>query len=115
MTEPVPLLAFAEDPLASVTLGPNEERIVLDRAVATFSPGAHFWSTIVTRVRMDAGHVHESVEEIREQMRSRGRSAAAWSLGPSATPGDILDQLLALGFGSEVDGRSTVLILDEAP
>ena len=85
---------------------------MLDGAVVTFSPGAHFWSTVVTRVRMDAGQVPAGVDEIRRLMRSRGRSAAAWSLGPSATPVDVLDQLVALGFELEGDVGSRILVLE---
>jgi hypothetical protein len=47
------LLAFAEDPQAFVAIGPDQERIMTERFALTFSPGKHFWSTAVARVRFD--------------------------------------------------------------
>ena len=109
------LLAFAEDPQAYVSLGPHEERIDTGRALVTFTPGEHVWSTHVARVRMDAGHVRGAVKEVRRLMRRRGRSAAAWSLGPSATPGDVVDQLLGVGLTAESDEGSIILVMTAPP
>jgi hypothetical protein len=109
------LLAFAEDPGAFVRNGPDEERVVMDAAVVTFAPGRHFWSTTVTRVRFEDGAVASRLEEVRRLMRERGRSAAAWSIGPSATPREVVSELVALGLDRESPSGSTILLLTHAP
>lgn len=110
------LLVFAEDPGAYVALGPDEERIVTDRFCVTFSPGAHFWSTSVSRVRFRADDdVETGVQEVRDLMSARSRSAAAWTIGPSATPVGLVESLLALGMRAESDEGSLVLVLTEPP
>lgn len=83
------LLAFAEDPQVFVAIGPDQERILSDHFVLTFSPGEHFWSTAVARVRFDVDDVRGGVRKVRELMRRRGCRAAAWTIGPSAAPRDV--------------------------
>ncbi|HEY7399382.1 MAG TPA: hypothetical protein VH989_00635 [Actinomycetota bacterium] len=109
------LVAFAEDPGAFVALGPDEERALTDRACVTFSPGEHFWSTSVERLRFGADEVDEAVAEIHAWMADRGRRAAAWRFGPSTTPPDLRDRLVALGWEPESDEGSTILLLSDAP
>jgi hypothetical protein len=109
------LLAFAEDPQVFVAIGPDQERIMTDRFVLTFSPGEHFWSTGVSRVRFDVGDVRGGVREVRELVRRRGRRAAAWTIGPSATPRDVVPRLLEIGLEPESDEGSVMLVMTEAP
>ena len=109
------LWAFAEDPDAYVALGRDEERISTDRAVVTFEPGDHFWSTRVARVRFADLDVAAELNELQSLMRSRGRRAAAWSIGPSATPGDVVRQLTSLGLERESTTASPILALTEEP
>jgi hypothetical protein len=109
------LLAFAEDPAAYLRVGPDEERVATDRAVLTFSPGAHFWSTQVARVRFGAGDIAAELDGIRSLMRSRERSSAVWSIGPSATPVDVVDQLTSLGVERESADGSSILVLTSEP
>jgi hypothetical protein len=109
------LRAFAEDPSAFVRIGSDEERIKMERAVVTFAPGGHFWSTTVARVRFGAGKVASELDGIRSLMRSRGRMAAAWSIGPSATPADVVPELTALGLEREWPDAIDVIRLRELP
>lgn len=109
------LLEFAEDPDAFLLLGPDEERVVTDRSIVTFSPGAHFWSTTVARVRFGDQDVRTCIAEIRALMRERGRRAAAWSVGPSATPRDVRQRLHAAGLEAESDQADEILVLTEPP
>jgi hypothetical protein len=109
------LLAFAEDPSAFVRIGPDEERINMERAVVTFVPGEHFWSTTVARVRFGGDQVASELDRIRSLMRSRGRMAAAWSIGPSATPADVVSELTALGLERESVTGSSILLLTSEP
>lgn len=112
---PSQLLSFAEDPDAFVAIGPDEERILTDPYCVTFSPGDHFWSTKVQRLRFASDGVEAGVAEIRQLMATRDRSAAAWAVGPSATPQGLLDLLLDMGMESESDEGSVILVLTEAP
>jgi hypothetical protein len=114
MTSPDPLIAFAEDPGASVAIGPDEERILTDRYCVTFSTGEHFWSTLVEQLRFGAD-VDSAVEEVHDLMEARGRHAAAWRVGPSSTPEDLHERLIGVGMESESDEGSMILLLTEQP
>jgi hypothetical protein len=109
------LRAFAEDPGAFVAIGPDEERIRTDRYSLTFTPGEHFWSASVQRLRFGVGEVAGGVAELRGLVADRGRTAAAWTVGPSATPEGLLDLLLAMGMKSESPKGSLMLVLTEPP
>jgi hypothetical protein len=109
------LRAFAEDPGAFVAIGPDEERILTDRYSLTFTPGEHFWSASVQRLRFGVGDVAGGVAEIRGLVADRGRTAAAWTVGPSATPQGLLERLVAMGMKSESDAGSRILVLTEPP
>jgi hypothetical protein len=115
--EPLPgdLRAFAEDPGAFVAIGPDEERILTDRYSVTFTPGGHYWSASVQRLRFGVGEVAGGVAEIRGLVAERGRTAAAWTVGPSATPDGLLELLLAMGMRSESDEGSLMLVLTQPP
>ena len=114
MAEP-DLLAFAEDPQVFVAIGPDQERIMTDRFVLTFSPGEHFWSTGVARVRFDVGDVPGGVREVRDLVRRGGRRTAAWTIGPSATPRDVVPRLLEIGLEPESDEGSVMLVMADPP
>ena len=109
------LRAFAEDPGAFVAIGPDEERILTNRYSVTFTPGEHFWSVSVQRLRFGVDDVAGGVAEIRGLVADRGRNAAAWTVGPSATPDGLLELLLAMGMRSESDAGSLMLVLSEPP
>jgi GNAT superfamily N-acetyltransferase len=106
--------AFAEDARALVAIGPGEERIDLGAAVITSSPGSHYWSTGVARVRFDED-VSDGLARVRDAIRGRGRSSAAWTIGGSATPTGVVDRLVALGLDEEPGGGSLVMIVDAPP
>src|SRR5215213_8009825 len=105
------LRAFAEDPGAFVAIGPDEERILTDRYSVTFTPGEHFWSASVQRLRFGVDDVAGGVAELRGLVADRGRNAAAWTVGPSATPDGLLELLVAMGMRSESDEGSLMLVL----
>jgi hypothetical protein len=85
--------------------GPDEERILTDRYSLTFTPGEHFWSASVDRLRFGVGEVAGGVAKIRGLVADRGRNAAALA-GPSATPAGLLELLVAMGMKSESDEGS---------
>lgn len=107
------LLRFAEDPLAYVSLGPDEERMDDPRFVVTFSPGVHFWSTSVGRLRLASDQVAPTVAEIRSLASARGRGSSAWIVGDSATPPDLAARVT--GLGMERLETSDVQVLTQPP
>jgi hypothetical protein len=109
------LRAFAEDPGAFIAIGPDEERILTNRYSITFTPGEHYWSASVQRLRFGVDEVADGVAEIRGLVADRGRTAAAWTVGPSATPDGLLESLVAMGMQAESDAGSLILVLTEPP
>jgi hypothetical protein len=109
------LRSFAEDTGAFVAIGPDEERILTDRYCVTFTPGEHFWSASVQRLRFGTDDVAAQVTEIRGLVADRGRNAAVWTVGPSATPDGLLELLVAMGMKSQSDQGSLMLVLTEPP
>lgn len=99
--------------MAFLPPGVDEERIEDPRFIVTFSPGAHDWSVAVGRLRCDPFEVVAMVDEVRALLRARGRDAAVWSVGGSATPSDLADRLIDLGLDRE--GTSDVLAIDRPP
>jgi hypothetical protein len=108
------VLAFAEDARALVAIGPDEERIDLGSAVVTCSPGTHYWSTGVARVRF-GDDVAAELARVRYAIRERDRAAAAWTIGGSATPVEVVERLVALGLEEEPGGGSLVMVVDAPP
>jgi hypothetical protein len=76
------LRAFAEDPGAFVAIGPDEERIRTDRYSVTFTPGEHFWSASVQRLRFGVDDVAGGVAEIRGLVADRGATPPPGRLAP---------------------------------
>jgi GNAT superfamily N-acetyltransferase len=66
-------------------------------------------------VRFGTRGVASGLNEVRSLMRARGRRAAAWSVGPSATPADVVSELVALGLERESATGSTILVLTHEP
>lgn len=106
-------MRFAQDPLAYLVPGPDEERIDDERFVLTFSPGRHVWSTSVGRPRLAEDSIGTALEEVRTRMRERGRSSSVWVVGDKATPPGLVAQLQGLGL--EDTGTSDALLLEEPP
>jgi GNAT superfamily N-acetyltransferase len=73
---------------------------------------------IVERLRMESADAAATVAEVRETLRSRGRSQAAWSVGPSSPP-DLVERLLEVGMTpySEppFEAHTTCMALVRAP
>ncbi len=99
--------------MAYVPAGPDEERFVDERFIVTFSPGAHFWSVSVGRLRLDPDGAAAAVAEVRGFLRARDRASSVWSVGGSSTPDDLSARLT--GLGMELEGTSDVLVLTRAP
>jgi len=110
------LLEVAENANTYTPLGPTDERIVADRYVLWMGSGDEPGWNVAQRFRLQADEVAEVREEIHAILRAKGRTACTWEVGTHATPGDLVDRLLALGI---VDDEPTPLavgmVLTEQP
>ena len=109
-------LEIAENANTYTPLGPRDTRIVNDRYVLWMGQGdAPGWN-VAQRFRLGDADVAAVREEIHGHLRERGRTGCTWEVGTHATPGDLVEQLLALGL---VDDEPTPLavgmVLDRPP
>jgi hypothetical protein len=108
---------YAEDPAANDPNIPAGARVLEERFCIFFGPVPSV--TLVGRVRLEDGEVEAGVRDVRERVAERGHRNATWSIGSSATPSDLVDELLAAGLerddrpGSEP--QLTVLALTQEP
>jgi GNAT superfamily N-acetyltransferase len=94
-----------------VPLLPGEERIEADGY--TLWLGRDPAWNCVQRVRL--GDVGAAVAEVRALLRERGRGPSQWEFGPSATPADLEQQLLDLGFEPDVEPVQWMMVLTREP
>jgi hypothetical protein len=105
-------IAFAEDAVAYLPIGPGRERIEDERFVIWLSPSQAPAATVVLRLRLSTDNVDETVSEVRALLADRGRFGATWEIGDSATPGDLEARLVALGMRPFSDPDVVGLVLD---
>jgi predicted N-acetyltransferase YhbS len=108
-------LAFAEDAVAYLPVGPGRERIEDERYVLWLSPSSAPAATVVLRLRLSSENVEVTVAEVRALLSERGRPAATWEIGASSTPADLEERLVALGMRPFGDPDVVGLILDGDP
>src|SRR5207248_4205781 len=84
---------LAENANAYVPLGPGEELVETERFVLWLGRSPDPTGTVAQRFRMQADEVEATVEEIRDLVRNRGRSASTWEVADSATPPDLVERL----------------------
>jgi len=105
-------LDLAESLNTYIPLGPKDERIETADYVAWLGSDArHPLFTVVQRLRLDESRVDAAITEIRALLAERGRAASSWEIGPSATPSDLADRLLASGFTPYEEPFATGMIL----
>jgi hypothetical protein len=109
-------LELAENANTYTPLGPEDERIVTDRYVLWMGRGDEPAWNVAQRFRLDADDLDEVRAEIHGILRGRGRTGCTREVGTHATPGDLVDRLLARGL---VDDEPTPLavgmVLTEPP
>ena len=62
------------------------------------APGLDPHFNVVQRLRLRPEKVAAAVMEVRQILREHGRVAATWEVGPSSTPADLAERLMALGM-----------------
>jgi hypothetical protein len=89
------LREVAEYPNSFGPLGPRDERIETDRYTLCMGAGKKF--NTVQRQRLKPDEIDDTLNEVRGLLRERSREVTQWEVGSSATPADLVDQLLARG------------------
>jgi hypothetical protein len=106
------LREVAEYPNCFGPLGPGAERIETERYTLCLGPGST-WNT-VQRQRFELGEVDDVLEEVRAQLRERGRAQTQWEVGSSA-PAGLVDALLERGLKPDKDAHAVALVLTSEP
>ena len=110
------LIELAENANTYTPLGPADVRIVDDRYVLWMGRGDEPGWNVAQRFRLSDPEVEQVRAELHEILRKRGRTGLTWEVGTHATPGDLVERLLALGL---VDDEPTPLavgmVLTEPP
>jgi hypothetical protein len=97
-------------------LGPGDERIVRPDAVVFLGAGgSHPAFTVVQRLRLSPETVEPSIAALRELLRAKGRRAATFEVGPSATPPDLVTRLRALGMVPFEEPFATGMVATRPP
>jgi hypothetical protein len=94
------LAEYAEFPSVFSRWAPEFTRVLTEYYCLVRGPSRYF--SEVQRPRVE-GAVEETVAEIRELVRQSGHRATVWWIGASATPGDLHERLLAVGFREPQD------------
>ncbi len=102
------LAEYAEAPSAFNVWPPGFRRVLTERYCLVLGPTRFFAE--VQRPRLE-GVVEEAVAEIRALARERGHGPTIWWIGGTATPGDLEQRLLALGFVQPEDRTPTAVAL----
>ena len=104
---------IAEYPNSFGPLGPGDERIETARYTLCMGTGKS-WNT-VQRQRFSKSEVDEVLEEVRQALRSRGRSSTQWEIGSHAEPADLANLLTKRGLVPDKEPSAIALVLREAP
>jgi GNAT superfamily N-acetyltransferase len=106
------LREVAEYPNSFGPLSPGAERIETGRYTLCMGVGST-WNT-VQRQRFALDEVDGVLEEVRTQLRERGRTRTQWEVGSKAPEG-LVDALLERGLVRDGDGYAVALVLTEEP
>ena len=107
---------LAENANTYSALGADDERIVDPRYVIWLSAGGgdpRF--TVVQRLRLSAEELDGAVAEIRGLVETRRRTSCTWEVADSATPTNLVDRLLYVGFERDSDPVAIGMVLAEEP
>jgi GNAT superfamily N-acetyltransferase len=109
------LLELAENANTYTPLGPSDERDDLGRYVLWMGRGDEPGWNVAQRFRFGEDDLDEVRAEIHARLRSKGRTACTWEVGTHATPGDLVDRLLARGLVDDATPLAVGMVLTDAP
>lgn len=116
MTLPSELLDLAEHSNTYTPLGAGERRVEDPRFVVWLGPSKSPWSTVVQRLRFGDEDVEGAVGGIRELLHRLDRPRRCqWEVSGSATPADLRDRLVALGFEPDPEPEVVGMVLTDEP
>jgi hypothetical protein len=104
---------LVEDLMAYVRMPPGAERLWLGNACLNFQPGSYPYFGNVSAVRVGSGSVEGLAAMAKSWFSEHGRTDFTWFIGPSSTPGDVIEQLTQLG--ATVMRSCTAMTMDRAP
>lgn len=109
-------LQIAEDARAYRVPWPSQIRHDAGDVVLFHGPASPYWAGNASRIRFDPASVDRRIGEVRAWFAACGRDGFLWMAGASATPGDLVDRLLARGaFPDPDDPIVTPMVLDHEP
>jgi hypothetical protein len=106
------LREVAEYPNSFGPLAPGDERIDTGRYALCLGAGST-WNT-VQRQRFPLEQVDDVLEEVRAELRARGRARTQWEVGNSAPTG-LVEALLERGLTPDKDPYAVALVLTSEP
>jgi hypothetical protein len=116
VTVPRDLLALAEHSNAFTPLGAGERRLEDPRFVVWMGPSPSPWSTVVQRLRLGDAPVEGVVADVRALLGRLDRPVRCqWEVSHSATPGDLHERLLGLGFEPDPEPFVVGMVLTREP
>jgi hypothetical protein len=110
-----PILELAENANTWTPLNASDERIVGDGWVLWMGRTDHPSWNVAQRFRLRAEDVEDARAEIHAALRARGRTGCTWEVGSHATPGDLVERLLALGLVDDAEPYVVGMALTEPP
>lgn len=115
LPEQDPLL-IAEDAPAYRVAWPNQIRYDAGDVVLFHAPATTSRNGRASRIRFDPSSADRRIDEVRAWFAAQGRDEFLWSVGPSATPSDLVERLLGLGAKPHPrDPVVTPMVLDHEP
>ncbi len=93
-------------------LAENDQRIERQGWVLYLGAGSdHPAFTVVQRFQLNDEAVDAAVDEIRGLLKQHGRKQSTWEIGPSSTPSNLVERLLALGLKRYEEPVATGMVL----
>ena len=106
----------AEDAQAWLPTRPSTVRLEAPDVVLRHVPHSpKYWYGSATRPRIAPADADRRIAEVRAWFRAQGRDEFMWMIGESATPGDLVDRLLATGAELGDDPDTRIMVLDREP
>jgi GNAT superfamily N-acetyltransferase len=113
---PSELLELAEHSNTYTPLGAGERRVEDPRFVVWLGPSKSAWATVVQRLRLGDDDVESAVDGIRDLLYRLDRPRRCqWEVSGSATPADLHERLLALGFEPDPEPEVVGMVLTQEP
>jgi GNAT superfamily N-acetyltransferase len=109
------VLALAEHSNAYTPLERGQQRLEDPRFVIWLGRGLSAHSTVVQRLRLSAGEVEQTVDDVRTLLGRLERRTSSWEVSTSATPPDLAARLEGLGLVPDREPYVVSMVLTDEP